>query len=138
MRKKMLPAQFTLPVVCCFALLAGFLLIAPTSHAFEIIIDVSPNVLNLQNQGQVVTVHTDIDYGLVDVSSVYLNGVLINSWKADDRGYFVAKFLMSDVKALDMVIGDYNLLQMVGATIEGIAFAGEQYIKVVNNIPAGR
>ena len=130
-----------LPVVCCMILLLGSLFIAPNSHgsdAIEIIIDVSPNVLNLQNQGQVVTVHTDINYGDVDAATVLLNGIPINSWKADDRGYFVAKFLMSDVKELPLNIGEYNTLTMIGLTDLGEEFWGVQDIKVVNNIPAGR
>ena len=43
---------------------------------FEISINVSPNVLNIESQGEVVTVHTDIAYGLVDATTVDLNGVI--------------------------------------------------------------
>jgi hypothetical protein len=102
-------------------------------------IDVAPNVLNIQSQGEVVTVHTDIAYWAVDVSAVFLNGVLISSWKADNRGNFVAKFLMEDIKTLDgLVIGGYNTLQLVGATKDGVAFLGEQDIKVIDVIPQGQ
>ena len=86
--------KYCLPTVCIFVL-ALFFSLTPRhcygSEYIEITIDVAPNVLNLQNQGEVVTVHTDIGYGEVSASVVYLNGVLINSWKADNRGYFVAK-----------------------------------------------
>ena len=105
------------------------------AHAFEILIDVAPKTLNLQNEGEVVTVHTDISYGAVDVYTVYLNGVAINSWKADNQGNFVAKFLMEEVKALPLDIGELNTLQLVGLTYGDLEFWGEAEIMVVNNIP---
>jgi len=106
--------------------------------AFETIIDVAPNTLNLQSNGNVVTVHTGIDFGDVDVSTVYLNGIAINSWKADNRGYFVAKFLIDDVKGLPLAINDLNTLKIVGLTMSDLSFWGEQDIMVVDNVPAGR
>ncbi|MEJ2622102.1 MAG: hypothetical protein P8163_18160 [Candidatus Thiodiazotropha sp.] len=107
------------------------------AHAFDIDIQVSPNVLNIQSEGNVVTVHTDISYGSVDVYTVFLNSVPINTWKADDRGNFVAKFLMGEVKLLDgLIIGDYNTLKLIGDTWSGEAFSGEDDIKVLNNLPA--
>lgn len=134
MKKKML---FIL--VWFFTLLLGAFFIAPTeSYAFEITIDVSPNILNIQSQGEVVTVHTDIAYGEVDVSSIYLNGVLIHSWKADDRGNFVAKFIMNDIKNLPLNINDYNTLTIVGLTIGKVSFWGSQDILVINNVPQKR
>ncbi len=126
--------------VFCLVALAVIVFQAFTPcHALEIEIDIAPAVLNLQNNGQVVTVHTDIAYGLVDVSTVYLNGVAIDSWKADDRGNFVAKFLIEEIKSLEgLIIDDYNTLQMVGVTIDGEAFAGTQDILVINNVPVGK
>lgn len=98
-----------------------------------IAIDVAPNTLNLASSGQVVTVHTDIAYGDVDVSSVFLNGLLIQSWKADNRGNFVAKFSMDDVKRLDgLVIGGYNTLTIVGLTVDDAPFWGEHEIMVID------
>ena len=104
----------------------------------EIAIDVAPAVLNLNNQGEVVTVHTDIAYSLVTGSSVFLNGVEINSWKADDRGNFVAKFLMEEIKGLPLNIGAMNNLVLTGETFAEIEFQGEQEIKVINVIPKKR
>lgn len=101
----------------------------------EVAIDVAPAVLNLNNQGEVVTVHTDIAYSLVTASTIYLNGVAINSWKADDRGNFVAKFLMTEIKDLDLNIGGMNTLVLTGETFEGVEFQGTQEIKVINVIP---
>jgi hypothetical protein len=91
--------------------------------------------LNLESQGQVVTVHTDLAYRTVDAVSVRLNGVEISSWKADNRGQFVAKFLMSEIKNLPLTIGDYNTLVLEGSTSDGQVFSGSQDILVVQNTP---
>ena len=123
----------------CFALLSALLFSPTAAHSLEIAIDVSPNVLNIQSQGTVVTVHTDISYSLVDAYTVYLNGVAIRSWKADNRGNFVAKFSMDEVKTLEgLIIGDYNTLQMVGLTDDGEPFVGVQDIMVIDVLPQGR
>lgn len=100
----------------------------------EITIDVAPNVLNIQSAGQVVTVHTSLAYGSVTASSVAMNGVTISSWKADNQGDFVAKFLMEAVKDLPLKIGDYNTLRIEGQTTKGSSFWGSQAILVVNNV----
>ena len=128
-----------LPITCCVALSFVFFHVPEPCHGFEITIEIAPSTLNLQNQGEVVTVHTDIGYNDVDVSSVYLNGESINSWKADDRGYFVAKFLMEDIKLIeDLKINEYNTMTLVGVTKGGDSFIGEQDIKVIDIEPSGR
>ena len=106
-----------------------------TSNAYEIMIDVSPNVLNLQSSGTVVTVHTNVDYNTVIASSVFLNGVPISFYKSDDRGYFVAKFVMDEVKNLPLIIGELNTLLLLGATDDGLSFTGTQDIKVISVMP---
>jgi hypothetical protein len=104
-----------------------------TAAADEIAIQIAPQTLNLQSESQVVTVHTEIAYGAVEVSTVYLNGVPINSWKADNQGNFVAKFLMADVKTLDgLVIGGYNTLKIVGLTRDDVPFWGEQDVMIID------
>jgi hypothetical protein len=130
------PARLSALWGLCFTLL---LFHAPTTcYANEITIDVAPNTLNLQSDGKVVTVHTDIAYSAVDVTSVYINGIAIASWKADNRGNFVAKFSMDDVKHLDgLIIDDYNTLQLVGLNTDGEPFWGEQDIMVIDVIPSG-
>ena len=114
--------------------LSTFSVVPTECHAFEITIDVAPNVLNLQNNGQVVTVHTDIAYGVVQASTVYLNNVAIDSWKSDLRGNFVAKFVMNEIKDLPFEIDDYNTLMLVGTT-SNESFWWSQDILVVNNGP---
>lgn len=121
-------------------LIAGFLFLLPLlSMAQEVIeIQVSPNVLNLQNQGQVVTVHTEIAYSLVDAETVSMNGVEIDSWKADDQGNFVAKFLMDEIVGLPLDIDDYNTLTLEGTRYDGSTFTGSDDIMVINVIPKGK
>jgi hypothetical protein len=128
-----------LSVLCLMTLALAVLQMPAQCHALDIAIDVSPNVLNIQSQSTIVTVHTDIDYNLVVGASVLLNGVAIDWWKSDDRGNFVAKFVSDEVKTLDgLIMGDYNTLVLIGETIDGVAFEGTQDIMVINNVPAGK
>ena len=103
--------------------------------AFEINIDVSPKVLNINSNGEVVTVHTNIAYSEVNGATVSINGVEIKSWKADDRGFFVAKFSMEEIKKLPLIIDEYNTLKLEGYTVNDEYFWGEEAIKVVNKKP---
>ena len=102
-------------------------------------IQVSPSTLNLQNQGQVGTVHTDIAYGAVEASSVELNGLSIDHWKADNQGNFVAKFLMEEVIELaeNLNIGELNTLTLTGTTSAGETFTGTDEVMIINVIPQG-
>ena len=128
-----------LPVLCCMAFALVLFQMPAQCQAFEIEIDVSPNVLNIQSESTIVTVHTDIAYSLVVGATVFLNDVAIDWWKSDDRGNFVAKFNSDEVKALDgLIIGDYNTLVLTGYTTGGEAFMGTQDIMVIDNIPAGK
>lgn len=96
-------------------------------------IRISPETLNLGNSATVVTVHTDVSYSNVDVYSVYLGGVAISTWKADDRGYFVAKFQMDDIKAIDgLVLNDYNTFQLVAMTLGGDPICGEAEVMIID------
>ena len=127
-----------LSLLCCMALALVFFQNPAESHAFDIEIDVSPNVLNIQSNSNIVTVHTDIAYSLVVGASVFLNDVAIDWWKSDDRGNFVAKFVSDEIKALEgLIIGDYNTLTLIGFTTGEEAFEGTQDIMVIDNIPAG-
>lgn len=117
-----------------FMMLIPFLMFGQTIE-----IQVSPNVLNLQNNGEVVTIHTDIPYSYVVGSTVTLNGLEIDHWKSDNQGYFVAKFNMDEVKELEgLEIGGYNTLTLEGTNTDGETFSGSEDILVVNNIPKGK
>ena len=98
----------------------------------EIEVQVAPNVLNIQNNGVVVTIHTDIPYSQVIALSVSLNGIEIQSWKADSQGFFVAKFNIEEVKALvDPEIEGYNTLTLIGESTTG-DFSGSEDILVIS------
>lgn len=111
------------------------------SHAFEISIQVSPSTLNIQSCGEVVTVHTSIAYSSVVGASVTLNDLPISWWKMDNQGNFVAKFVMTEVKALAeagaLQVPGENELTLVGTTTDGATFTGTQTITVINVQPAG-
>ena len=130
--------KLCLPLVCCMALAMVVFQMPAKCYAFDIEIDVSPNVLNIQSESTIVTVHTDIAYSLVVGASVWLNGVAIDWWKSDDRGNFVAKFESDEIKTLDgLIIGDYNTLTLNGFTTGEEAFIGTQDIMVIDNVPEG-
>lgn len=104
-----------------------------TGSACDNDIRIAPETLNLRSYGTVVTVHTDIPYSYMDVYTVYLNDVAIASWKADNRGFFVAKFLMDDIKAIDgLVLNDYNTFQLVAVTVDGDPVCGEAEVMVID------
>ena len=130
--------KLCLPLVCCMALALVIFQVPAKCYALDIEIDVSPNVLNIQSESTIVTVHTDIAYSLVVGASVWLNGVAIDWWKSDDRGNFVAKFESDEIKTLDgLIIGDYNTLTLNGFTTGEEAFIGTQDIMVIDNVPEG-
>ncbi|MCK4827337.1 hypothetical protein KA005_67020 [bacterium] len=127
-------------------LIAASGVVSTAAHACEVTIsiDVSPNILNIQSNSAVLTVHTNIDYHLVNAPtvSIYMgaddpNPVAISWWKADDCGNFVAKCTMNEIKA-QRGPDDYGQLTtftMKGETTSGEEFCGEQDILVANNGP---
>jgi|GEM_PF-401986 len=130
----------TIALVSTALLLSAFACVwAEDQIIININIAVAPNVLNLQNNGQVVTVHTDLPYSSVAGATVTLNGVEISGWKSDNQGNFVAKFVMQDIKNLPLNIGELNTLTLTGTgeTVSGgsFSFTGAADILVVNNIP---
>lgn len=121
-------------------ILGLFLCIPFTSVGQEteiIEIQVSPSTLNIQNNGQVVTVHTDIAYSLVQAELVTLNDIEIDHWKADDQGNFVAKFVMTAITGLPLQYGEYNELTLKGVMTDGTHFEGTDQVMVINVIPQG-
>jgi len=116
-------------VVLLTLILMFFVKTGSCQELIKITIDVAPAVLNLSNSGTVVTVHTDIAYSAVAGATVSLNGLAIDWWKSDSRGYFVAKFNIDQVKAI--VKPGPCLLKMEGTTKTGEKFWGEQQITVI-------
>ena len=128
-------------LVCVFSVSMCLLLNPGVTSGYDvqnIEIQVSPNVLNIGSKGEIVTVHTDLPYSIVDGASVFLNGVPISWWKSDDRGYFVAKFDIDKVKyEAGLVIG-MNPVAFTGFLTDGGQFTGSQDLKVVDNDPKGK
>ena len=133
--------SFGLMVVCSLVLSMAFLHVPTKCYGFDITIQVSPSTLNIQSSGEVVTVHTSIAYSSVEGASVTLNGLEISWWKADNQGNFVAKFEMTEVKALadtgGLTVPGENELTLIGYTKDGAEFTGTQMITVINVEPAG-
>jgi len=119
--------------------LAIVMLAAPAvSSALEITIEIAPSTLNIQSNGKVVTVHTDIAYSDIQWGTVVLNDVIIDSWKADDRGYFVAKFLIDEIKTLEgLAIPGLNQLQFVALTTWNALVLGEADVMVIDSGTGG-
>jgi len=130
-----------LGILACVVLSIAFMQAPTPSYAFEITIQVSPSTLNIQSSGEVVTVHTSIAFSSVEGGSVTLNNIPISWWKADNQGNFVAKFQMSEVKALadkgGLNVPGENELTLVGTTKDGAEFTGTKTITVINVIPSG-
>jgi hypothetical protein len=91
-------------------------------------IKVSPNTIALESLGELVTVHTDISLGMVDTSSLSLNGVEVAWTKADARGNLVAKFNLAEIKAI--VEPPQATLQLEGLTNNGVEFSGTDTVTV--------
>jgi hypothetical protein len=126
-------ARFSRSTPKVAGLLLAAVLATAGATAGEITIRIAPATLNLQSGGVVVTVHTDVPYGEIDVASVYLAGVAIDSWKADDRGYFVAKFLSDDVKTIDgLLLNQLNTLTFVALTIYNEPVWGAAEVMVID------
>ena len=121
-------------------LIVGFILSMPLSGYSQEVIDiqVSPSVLNLQNNGQVVTVHTEIAYSLVEAETIMMNGIEIDSWKADLQGNFVAKFIMDEIVGLPLVVGQYNELTLTGIKTDGTVFTGTEDVMVIDVAQKGK
>ena len=131
-------SRMSLVLGCVLAVTLFWFLYPAAALSDDIQIDVAPNVLNIQSEGEIVTVHTDIAYSAVVGASVFLNGVAIEYWKADARGNFVAKFVMDEIKTLDgLILDDYNTLVLNGFTTDDVPFMGTQAIKVIDITPRG-
>ena len=118
------------------AIIIAFMLLImlPFMGQAQTVIDtqVAPNVLNLQSHGQVVTIHTDMAFWTVVGSTVTLNGEEIESWKADNNGFFVAKFNMEAIKDLPLNIDEYNTLEIKGEQTDGTQFTGVSEVFVID------
>jgi len=101
-------------------------------------IRIAPKTLNLRSQGEWVTVHTNIAYSKVDAETVTLNEIPISWSKADNKGNFVGKFAMNEIK--DLVCGEeleypvrYEFTLEGSTTDDDVDFfSGTKTIRVIN------
>jgi uncharacterized membrane protein len=145
MRKKS-PTQCSPPVVVGLCLALAMLAAPAAVHAQDVTIVVAPSVISFSSAGELLTVHTDIPYGEVVGDTVQLEHIVdstsfaipIDWWKADDRGNFVAKFLMLDVKTgLGLVPGEINALWLTGTRTDGSEFSGADEVLVKDRTASG-
>ena len=130
--------------VCC---LVAFVLVAPDSGWAQqdcyAIIQVAPGTMNLARTGEGVTIHVNVPFSYVDQDLVFLyinedeeNGISPVYCYPDDRGDFVAKFLMADVAALRdpgiLLVPDENWFWLEGEMFSGESFCGGDLIVVVD------
>ena len=92
-------------------------------------ISVAPSTLLIGvEQGGAVTVHTKIPFGVVDASSLALNGVPAGAVFADNQGDLVAKFSEAAIKA--MATPDEITLTLTGRYRDGETFEGSDTVTV--------
>ena len=125
MTKRLVPA-FAL------VLIIGLSVGASTTQPIDIA--VSPQSVNLQFQGEWVTVHANILFSLVVPDSVALDGFPADIEKYDDRGYLVAKFKMTKMEDYHRGFLDEGraTLTLTGATIGGGSFSGSDTVRVID------
>lgn len=111
---------------------------ASVAEAREITIRIAPNVLNLANQGEVVTIHTGEPYSEIVGASVVVvpdsgDPVPIDWWKADNRGDFVAKFVMEEIKNIPGISANetYHFV-LQATTTSGEILVGTADIRVID------
>lgn len=96
----------------------------------DIMCSPSAVVMDAAAAGDCITVHTDLAFREVDRTvTVTLNGIPAYLLKADNRGFLVAKFRLTAVRAI--LEAPTTMLKMQGATISGLAFSGSDTVRVI-------
>jgi hypothetical protein len=128
--------RITIAGILLIALVAVSVGVAADEPEQTIEIVVAPHVLSLNAaaEGNYVTVHTDIDYCMVDESSVSLTvggeEIGIVSCYDDDRGNLVVKVYRTAVTAVARP--DYATFTLTGKTDDGMTFTGTDTIRVID------
>ena len=118
--------------VVALALILGLSAEAGADQTINIAI--SPQTVNLQFQGEWVTVHTNIAYTLVVPDSVALDGFSADIEKYDDRGYLVAKFKVVKLSEYlrDFLEEGSATLTLTGGIVGGGSFSGSDTVRVID------
>ncbi len=92
-------------------------------------IAIAPSTLLIGvEQGGAVTVHTNIPFGVVDASSLALNGIAARAVFADNQGDLVAKFSEAAIEA--MAAPGTMTLTLTGSYADGEAFEASNTVTV--------
>lgn len=92
-------------------------------------ITISPKTFILSvDEGEWVTVHTDLPFSQVEAASIRLNGIPLVFAKSDNLGFFVAKLYREDVEAT--VAPPSAVLEFTGWTYNGDVFYATDVIRV--------
>ena len=112
------------------------------SQAYDISINISPNIINLESSNHTFGIHTSIPYSDVNIEEVVLicpddSELYPTVCYADSLGNLVAKFNTSDLETdCDLVIDDYNTLVLEGETkIDPEFFSGAGEVLIIESQP---
>jgi len=112
------------------------------SQAYDISINISPNIINLESSDHTFGIHTSIPYSDVNIEEVVLicpddSELYPTVCYADSLGNLVAKFNTSDLETdCDLVIDDYNTLVLEGETkIDPEFFSGAGEVLIIESQP---
>ena len=95
-------------------------------------IQIAPATFNLNLDKPAVTVHTNINYAIVDNTTIKLNDISAVSTFADDRGNLVARFNSTKVKAIFDEPTPEATLNLTGEMLEGDnSFTGSDTVRVI-------
>jgi len=140
-----LPSLFSIAVIALALNLPGTCY--GTCDGFEIGIDVSPNIVNIESKGEAhpVRVFTNASYSNVALETVDLyitheaieEEYLIPSWKTRDSwGHLIVKFYLDELDTLvennSLTIDGENTLTVCGETKGGASFWGEGIIFIID------
>jgi hypothetical protein len=95
---------------------------------------VNPGFLNLQNQGQTITIYTKLAYSDVLKSNATLNGMSIGSWSSNKDGSYSVKISDSTLRALSIPSGTQEFtVTLTGEKKDGTVFTGSAQLTIFNN-----
>lgn len=104
-------------------------------------VNIDPDTLNLESQGQWITVYAMIDTeyeGIIDIDTVILDDTVYAEWgEIQLDGCFMVKFdreaVINYLVGMGCEDGDEVTLTVSGSFIDGMQFSGWDTIRVVNN-----
>ena len=124
MRKSYLIAAIVLILVIS----AGLVTANKASEGEGFCITISPKTLALSSEDTIVTVHSNIPYGIVNTVTLTLDSIPATFTKADACGDLVVKFSRADVKGI--VEPGEATLTLAGALKDGTSFEASDTITV--------